>query len=186
MAVSCKVFFLTERSKTSKYVSLTEHRNRWVVKSAQIGMAKYKQCFCFGLSRQYITEECCASVPEAGTKCRDKFLHPIDIVGCNYLSLPQIPVSGTTLLLCRIRYRSELYVIYVPLSNIVPEAGIKGRTSNYIPHILWDVITCPVLDTCFWHNTPHMSNKISITDPCNIIYAPSVPHNSTVTVIYCI
>ena len=31
------------------------------------------------------------------------------------------------------------------------EASIKGRDSNYIPQYLWDAITVPVLDTCFWH-----------------------------------
>ena len=32
-------------------------------------------------------------------------------------------------------------------TSVVPEAGIKGRESNYIPQILWDVITCP----CPWY-----------------------------------
>ena len=31
--------------------------------------------------------------------------------------------------------------------SVVPEAGIKGWTSNYIPHILWGVITFP----CPWY-----------------------------------
>ena len=35
-------------------------------------------------------------VPEAGIKGRDKSLHPIVSVRCNYLFLPLIPASGTT------------------------------------------------------------------------------------------
>ena len=30
--------------------------------------------------------------------------------------------------------------------------------SNYIPQILWDVITCPCLHTCFCHSTPHITH----------------------------
>ena len=33
-------------------------------------------------------------MPETDIKGRDKQLHPIDIVGCNYLPLPLIPSSG--------------------------------------------------------------------------------------------
>ena len=29
----------------------------------------------------------------------------------------------------------------------------RGGTSNSISQHLWDVITCPVLDTCSWHDT---------------------------------
>ena len=36
-------------------------------------------------------------VPKAGIKGRHKWLHPTDTVGWNYLSLPLIPASGTTL-----------------------------------------------------------------------------------------
>ena len=32
----------------------------------------------------------------------------------------------------------------------------RAGTSNYIPQILWDVISCRSLDTCFWHTSPHM------------------------------
>ena len=32
----------------------------------------------------------------------------------------------------------------------------RAGTSNYIPRYLWDVITCPCLDTCFWHTSPHV------------------------------
>ena len=39
-------------------------------------------------------------VPQAGIKGLDKQLHHTNIVGCNYLSLPLIPASGTTLLMC--------------------------------------------------------------------------------------
>ena len=31
----------------------------------------------------------------------------------------------------------------------------RAETSNYIPQILWGVITLSACDTCFWHNTPH-------------------------------
>ena len=34
-------------------------------------------------------------VPGAGIKGRDKSFHPTDTVGCNYVSLPLIPTSGT-------------------------------------------------------------------------------------------
>ena len=46
--------------------------------------------------------------PEAGIKGMDKQLHPndpIDTVGCNYLSLPLIPASGTTLYI----FQTQLY-----------------------------------------------------------------------------
>ena len=35
----------------------------------------------------------------------------------------------------------------------------KAGASNYITRCLWNVITCPDLDThfCFWHNTPYLS-----------------------------
>ena len=41
------------------------------------------------------------------------------------------------------------------MPNVVPEASIKNRagTRNYIPPYLWDVITFPAIDNCFWHNT---------------------------------
>ena len=37
----------------------------------------------------------------------------------------------------------------------------KAGTSNYIPHILWDVFTCSCLHTCFGHKSPQiaLSNK---------------------------
>ena len=38
-------------------------------------------------------------LPEAGIKGRDKKLHPTVSVGCNYLSLPLIPASVTTVLI---------------------------------------------------------------------------------------
>ena len=38
------------------------------------------------------------AVPEIGVEGRDKWLHPIDNMGCNYLSLPLIPVSGIALI----------------------------------------------------------------------------------------
>ena len=38
-------------------------------------------------------------VPEAGIKGMDKKLHPTDIVGCNYLSMPLIPASRTQVLI---------------------------------------------------------------------------------------
>ena len=34
-------------------------------------------------------------VPDAGTKGRDKYFHPTDNMGCNYLSMAVKPVSGT-------------------------------------------------------------------------------------------
>ena len=42
-----------------------------------------------------------STVPEVGFKGRDKLLHPTFIVGCNYLSLPLMPSSHTTLLMCK-------------------------------------------------------------------------------------
>ena len=38
-------------------------------------------------------------VAEVNIKGRDKYLHPTDTVGCNYLSLPLIPSSGIILLI---------------------------------------------------------------------------------------
>ena len=38
-------------------------------------------------------------VPEAGLKCKDKQLHPTVSVGCNQLSLPLLPASGTQILI---------------------------------------------------------------------------------------
>ena len=60
------------------------------------------------LKVHYITKDCilwvqCKKqytrnvVPEEGIKCRDKQLHPTASVGCNYLSMPLIHASGTTL-----------------------------------------------------------------------------------------
>ena len=42
-----------------------------------------------------------SDVPEAGIKGRDKSLHPSLSVRCNYMSLPLIPVSGTTYLMLK-------------------------------------------------------------------------------------
>ena len=42
---------------------------------------------------------CLISCSQAGIKSRDKQLHPTVPVGSNYLSLPLIPVSCTTLLI---------------------------------------------------------------------------------------
>ena len=36
--------------------------------------------------------------------------------------------------------------------------ALRAGTSDYIPQILWDVITCPCPDTCFWHIAPHVSS----------------------------
>ena len=47
------------------------------------------------------------AVPEAGIKGWDKYLHPTYIVGCNYLSLPLVSASGTTLLIYHIFYEHK-------------------------------------------------------------------------------
>ena len=49
-----------------------------------------------------------------------------------------------------------------PRTNVctcVPEAGMNGRESKYIPQYLWLVIICPYLDTCSWH-TSHFPMNI--------------------------
>ena len=56
---------------------------------------------------------------------------------CNYLSLPLIPASGTTLLISSCHNWGGL------CQKQVSRAG----TSNYIPQYLWDVIICP----CPWY-----------------------------------
>ena len=38
------------------------------------------------------------------------------------------------------------------LRSVCQKQVSRADTSNYIPQILWDVITCPALDTCFRHN----------------------------------
>ena len=42
-----------------------------------------------------------SAIPEAGIEGKDKYLQPTDTAGCNYLSLPLIPVYGrSVLILC--------------------------------------------------------------------------------------
>ena len=41
----------------------------------------------------------------------------------------------------------------------------RAGTSNYIPQILWGVITCPCHWSCFWHNTPQMMCTLHILMP---------------------
>ena len=43
---------------------------------------------------------CGIAMPEADIKGRDKYSHPTIYMECNYLSLPLIPATGTTLLDC--------------------------------------------------------------------------------------
>ena len=43
--------------------------------------------------------------PEAGIKGVDRQLHPTVSVGCKYLSLPLVPASDTTLLICEAHKR---------------------------------------------------------------------------------
>ena len=38
---------------------------------------------------------------------------------------------------------------------VCQEQVSRAWTSNYIPQILWDVITCPCLDTCFRHTSAY-------------------------------
>ena len=44
----------------------------------------------------------------------------------------------------------------VHISWNILSAWIKAGTSNYIPQILWDVITCPCLWYLFWHTNPQL------------------------------
>ena len=51
-------------------------------------------------------------VPEACVKGRDKWLHPTVSVVCNYLSLPLIPASVTTLQMCAVVINKTVVVRY--------------------------------------------------------------------------
>ena len=65
-------------------------------------------------------------------------------VGCNYLSLPLTPPKW---------------------GPVCPKQVSRAGTSNYIPQILWDVITCP----CPWHLL--LAHKSSYS-PWDIPYIP--------------
>ena len=49
-------------------------------------------------------------------------------------------------------------IVLIYMRSIVPEAGDKAGTVNYVPQYLWDVIICP----CLWylllaqHSSYHM------------------------------
>ena len=47
------------------------------------------------VKHRYIQGQSRTCVPEVGIKGRDRWLHPTVSLGCNYLSLPLIPASGT-------------------------------------------------------------------------------------------
>ena len=86
-------------------------------------------------------------VPEAGISGRDKWLHPTVAVGCNYLSLPEIPAFGTKMLLCFTicfapgHFYDQFHILWVVFEclttavtrlNIVH--GICKLSVNAIPH----------------------------------------------------
>ena len=62
----------------------------------------------------HVNDNMMTIVTEGGIKGRDKFLHPADTVGCNYLSLPLLHGLSTTLLLCvkMFFYKQFPYVPY--------------------------------------------------------------------------
>ena len=61
-------------------------------------------------------------------KCRDKYLHPTVFLGCNYLSLPLIPESGTALLKWNL-------AITMMLSAIFPSMFLSLLTISNMFHL---------------------------------------------------
>ena len=51
------------------------------------------------------------------------------------------------------------FVLMIKFRNVVPDVGIKGGAKNYIPQILWDVITYP----CTWYRL--LAQRSSIMSP---------------------
>ena len=69
-----------------------------------------------------------SAAPEAGTKGMDNELHPTDTVGCNYLSLPLVPASGT---------RDTPHISLLDVQpTLIPTLINNHRTSK-----VWDEIT---------------------------------------------
>ena len=48
--------------------------------------------------------------------------------------------------------RQYNYMITQSFKSMIRKQVSRAGTSNYILQILWGVITCPCLDTCFWPN----------------------------------
>ena len=78
-------------------------------------------------------------VPEAGSEGRDKWLHPTDTVGCNCLSLPLKPASGTTLLICVTqiipRFRPQAQIIRDTQRRTIWKAFGKSSKTPFGPHL---------------------------------------------------
>ena len=54
----------------------------------------------------------------------------------------------------------------------------RAWSINYIPQYLWDVSTYPSLDTCFWHQSPHVAHKYSNTYLSHGSYNISPEHST--------
>ena len=93
-------------------------------------------------------------VPEAGIKGRDKLSHPTDIMGGNYMSMPLIHASGTTLLInwwalwIAIPVCNVFGILYLHLFTTSPGATVKvwGWISNLFLRFTMCVITYPCCD----------------------------------------
>ena len=70
------------------------------------------------------------------------------------------------------------------MRSVVPEAGIKAGTSNSLPQILWDVITCP----CPWYLllAQHSSHRVHPTKYIIVHGSSFVVYCISLVVITCI
>ena len=58
-----------------------------------------------------------------------------------------------------IQYVSDKFSIFMSLGVLCQKQELCAGTSNFIRQILWDVIICAVVDTCFWYSTLMLVRK---------------------------
>ena len=83
------------------------------------------------------TQECCARSRYQGRAGTSNYIPQLlwDVITCPCLWYHTCLSAGACIhIVCTLLWQ---------LRNVMPEAGMKGRESNYIPQLLWDVITCP-------------------------------------------
>ena len=71
---------------------------------------------------------------------------------------------------------AEKWAMLLYMRSVVPETGVRARTSSYIQQILWDVFSCPCPWYMFWYNTLHISHEMHNLIHFSVCFIYTSPH----------